>query len=868
MSGLSGGLVPLGSGGGSRGNARTGGSGMSSGLIPIDGGAGNSSSQRKGKSSGFSYGFEDEDNSMGSGRDGADDWMAPTPDEREDSFGFTTGRESSAVVDLDDDWDDGMDEIEMKVNEKVDQGTDLFEPALEVHDGVKKRSEANLAALDELFEDDHIIPKAAPKLPPKPSAVASKLGQSASPSTPSRSPKTVKRASSQVAPQNPGSKETIQEVQVEEENIDDAEKDDDDEVDEEFEDDIFDSLLPDETDNKKTTSILRETPSPKLSDQEPEPKTRRDVVEEEKEPEEPAIQFSFEASALAAQQQKPRRRRQIGSSEPSLRTVAKNTKPLWFSDSSDDDLPISKVDRFGAAVTRKKKTSPAPSPDAEASILRASPPTSPKSSSSPRVQKLVRSPSSSNEVPPLKQPERVSSGAAPASIDSIEFQQILGKVKQVYQDGLQQLKLELGEQQANVQASERAQWEEERQAWKLQRAELQGRLTVVEQSLEAERLTKAQLETELKGTKIEYDTKVAALQKAHEHSLAQLQQDSARARDIDKIAERVTASAQELTSLQASLQQRHDSDEAARTAQLECRERLVTEMEASARAQLERASEESRKVQSLHRAIEQSQHVVTQQVEEDRARLREEHARLEALQLTLKIEAESLRADAMQERARVREERSALESERREWAMLSSQAEARMESERHMLDKMKQAHDLERRSSLQELESTLARIREDEQQLRASRDAQAKTRRTLEEQAAKIASEKEELATQRRLLEEQAIKIHQERDRAEKLFSEAKQADSRNAEAKRLHDETQHERAVIQKEQEALERAKRQLFDEQCKYNDLRLQIAKERSQVYKHKSEAMREASEARSMQRRYALQGALDENQNFNCL
>lgn len=95
--------------------------------------------------------------------------------------------------------------------------------------------------------------------------------------------------------------------------------------------------------------------------------------------------------------------------------------------------------------------------------------------------------------------------------------------------------------------------------------------------------------------------------------------------------------------------------EAAREGQLEARERLISEMESSARLRAEAAEAESYRLKGLLMHMETVLGTLRSQGAEEKERLRQEHQRLEAMQMALEADRVALHKRSSDEMAVVKQ---------------------------------------------------------------------------------------------------------------------------------------------------------------------------------------------------------------------
>ncbi|GBG30347.1 Hypothetical Protein FCC1311_065662 [Hondaea fermentalgiana] len=681
-----------------------------------------------------------------------------------------------------------------------------------------------------------------------------------------------------------------------------AKEEDEEEHKDELEDswglDALDDLMPEDTD-EAAAAVKGKSPSPVKKANSPMMSSRKNIVAKDPEPKsEEGYAFTFgrkERRSLptASTQRKPalenaRRDRTEPEKKPTSSaapSAMRKTHMVTFSDSSDDeDLAISRGPRRPrpwkglAAVsstdaeqvttsTARKAAEKDEIEKLDAQEEKSSspvPPTPPMQNSLSEhagkqnnvEQNPNQSPRAQTQAQAAESPHAGNTASSMAiSAPVVDVSALVGEIRKelgaIHAERVKELQSKIEELSASLTAERELRTAEELKA--------KARICELEAFSVREQQARERAESSLASTKADHEASMLAISRAHEESLAELRKSASSAAQINELAGAVGKATEDLRAVELVVAQRHDESERARAAQLGCRERLVEEVETKAREQLERASDEARKLQALYGAMQETNQLVRRQCEEDRTRLGAEHARLEALQLTLKVESETLRNDAMDARARLREERAVWETERQEWRNESHRKETALEAERHALEVARRAFQSERSSSLREVEAALARVREEERLLRESREAQAKTRVSLEEQKAALAREREAIDLEREKNERESQRLRDEADATQRALEDLREAQKGRDETKQLCARMEHSRSEMSREAAQLEKRKRELIEEQCRQQQLRLRVTEERSQVYKKQAEAMREASAARALRRSLTVNAAL---------
>ena len=228
------------------------------------------------------------------------------------------------------------------------------------------------------------------------------------------------------------------------------------------------------------------------------------------------------------------------------------------------------------------------------------------------------------------------------------------------------------------------------------------------------------------------------MRRLHEEEIEAMKRQCAEALTVGKLAAQVQDGASQIEGLQRSLAERHTASEAARTAQLEARERLVTDMQRAASQARSRAEDETSRLSGLLSAIEGSDARRRHNTEEERVRLREEQNRLESLQASLQAEISVSRAQLEQDRARLENDRGEWEESKREAILAGTDERERREMERLKLQKLTDQLNVRERSFTKACASRDERMKDMERGL-------AEERRAMEEEAAGLMEERNEV---------------------------------------------------------------------------------------------------------------------------
>lgn len=160
---------------------------------------------------------------------------------------------------------------------------------------------------------------------------------------------------------------------------------------------------------------------------------------------------------------------------------------------------------------------------------------------------------------------------------------------------------------------------------------------------------------------------VEALKRVHEDEMATLKTHAQDAQVLDSLAHQIKMSAGTLKLLETQVSAGYRGLDATREGQLEARERLLRDMEASAKDMQKQAESEGYKLNGYLQSMEHLLRSLRSQHVEERERLRLEHLRLEDLQQAIRAESEENRRQLEEERFAVQEKAKALAAERRDW---------------------------------------------------------------------------------------------------------------------------------------------------------------------------------------------------------
>ncbi|CAM9661664.1 unnamed protein product [Scytosiphon promiscuus] len=195
---------------------------------------------------------------------------------------------------------------------------------------------------------------------------------------------------------------------------------------------------------------------------------------------------------------------------------------------------------------------------------------------------------------------------------------------------------------------------------------------------------------------------LSEVKRLHNEELEDIRQRNAESKTLEALAGQVQASAGAVKLLQAEMMEKKNVSEVSREGHMDARERLIKELEHSARRAQQTAEEEVQRLQGTLMAMDQVMSALRGQNAGERERLRQEHLRMEALQGTMVAEVEAVRKDVDEERERLKERSAALDKEKREAAAL-----ARAESQRLADQRVKLETEREKFAALQ-VSATLA----------------------------------------------------------------------------------------------------------------------------------------------------------------
>jgi FtsZ-binding cell division protein ZapB len=124
---------------------------------------------------------------------------------------------------------------------------------------------------------------------------------------------------------------------------------------------------------------------------------------------------------------------------------------------------------------------------------------------------------------------------------------------------------------------------------------------------------------------------------------------------IDKLSTQIQSASGSIKLIEEELNIKFRGLDAAKQGQLEARERLLTEMEESARNRAEAAESEGYRLKGLLVHMEHVLGTMRSQTAEEKERLRQEHQRLEAMQMALEADRISLHKRSSDEMALVKQ---------------------------------------------------------------------------------------------------------------------------------------------------------------------------------------------------------------------
>jgi len=212
----------------------------------------------------------------------------------------------------------------------------------------------------------------------------------------------------------------------------------------------------------------------------------------------------------------------------------------------------------------------------------------------------------------------------------------------------------------------------------------------------------------------------------HLGELAEVKQRTAEADFLDKLASQIKHSSGTLKLLETEMRKSKVMMDAGRESQMEARERLISEMESSAKESVERAEAQAVRLQGSISGVEDVMRSLRNQNVDERERLRSEHSRLESLQTALVAERKSFQESAREERAAIGERWAAYENEKRRGE--EELARRREEIDREMSVMKRERIELKRLKdeASRAAEAQIAELKSEEEKLNNARSALAR----------------------------------------------------------------------------------------------------------------------------------------------
>ncbi|CAN0486601.1 unnamed protein product, partial [Ectocarpus sp. 12 AP-2014] len=133
---------------------------------------------------------------------------------------------------------------------------------------------------------------------------------------------------------------------------------------------------------------------------------------------------------------------------------------------------------------------------------------------------------------------------------------------------------------------------------------------------------------------------LSELKRLHREELEGTRQRNSDSKTLETLAEQVQASAGAVKLLQSEMIERKKVSEVSREGHMDARERLIKELEQSARRAQQTAEDEVQRLQGTLMAMDQVMSALRGQNAGERERLRQEHLRMEALQGAMVAEVE------------------------------------------------------------------------------------------------------------------------------------------------------------------------------------------------------------------------------------
>ncbi|CAM9432226.1 unnamed protein product [Laminaria digitata] len=140
-------------------------------------------------------------------------------------------------------------------------------------------------------------------------------------------------------------------------------------------------------------------------------------------------------------------------------------------------------------------------------------------------------------------------------------------------------------------------------------------------------------QSDLHKAETRHEETVSELKRLHHEEVEDIRRRNADSKTLETLAGQVHESAGAVKLLQAEMVQRKGISEVSREGQMEARERLVKELEQSARRAQQTAEDEVQRLQGTLMAMDQVMRALRGQNAGERERLRQEHLRMETLQV-------------------------------------------------------------------------------------------------------------------------------------------------------------------------------------------------------------------------------------------
>ena len=179
--------------------------------------------------------------------------------------------------------------------------------------------------------------------------------------------------------------------------------------------------------------------------------------------------------------------------------------------------------------------------------------------------------------------------------------------------------------------------------------------------------------SQLEGQKVHYERELDALRTLHSNELESLKAQASSSVFLRSLVTQVESSASTVENLSKRVLQERSASERLTFEQLQIRDKLLSEKEASLDAERRQNEQLLATFQKLQR-----------EHEEDKLRLREEHLRLAALQSDIQSEGALMKEQLQHERDQLRKERTLVQSQRESWEVKHRREMADLEMKKEL----------------------------------------------------------------------------------------------------------------------------------------------------------------------------------------